>query len=154
MRASRIRSIPAEQSLLFSELAPHLAEMASFAVNTGVRDQDLCRLQWAWERRVSAAIRRPDAERVCAAIRSRQCGESRVVVLNDEAQAILERARGRHRRSAFVSERRHAPLVHLGGSAWQTATGNASALTHRRASETFACMTCGTPSDGDCVPWG
>jgi integrase len=36
----------AEQSLLFSELAPPLAEMASFAVNTGVRDQELCRLQW------------------------------------------------------------------------------------------------------------
>jgi integrase len=40
-------------------------------------------------------------------------GESRVIVLNDAAQAILERARGHHRRFVFVSPRRRRPLGHL-----------------------------------------
>jgi integrase len=48
-----------EQQLLFSELSPHAAEMATFVVNTGVRDRELCQLRWSWERRVST----PDAPR-------------------------------------------------------------------------------------------
>ena len=30
----------------------HLAAMALFAVNTGCRDQEVCRLRWEWEVRV------------------------------------------------------------------------------------------------------
>jgi integrase len=41
-----------EQKLLFSELAMHLRTMALFDVNTGLRDQELCGLEWAWEQRV------------------------------------------------------------------------------------------------------
>jgi hypothetical protein len=38
-----------EQSALFSRLPDHLAEMATFAVNTGCRDGEICRLRWEWE---------------------------------------------------------------------------------------------------------
>ena len=38
-----------EQDKLFSALAPHLKEMGLFAVNTGCRDQEVCRLRWEWE---------------------------------------------------------------------------------------------------------
>ena len=43
-----------EQARLFRELPPHLAEMALFAVNTGCRDGENCRLRWEWEVKVPA----------------------------------------------------------------------------------------------------
>lgn len=41
-----------EQDRLFAELPPHLKRMALFAVNTGCRDKEICRLRWEWEVRV------------------------------------------------------------------------------------------------------
>ena len=38
-----------EQARLFTELPPHLREMALFAVNTGCRDGEVCNLRWEWE---------------------------------------------------------------------------------------------------------
>ena len=111
-----------EQQLLFSELAPYAAEMATFVVNTGVRDRELCQLKWSWERRVST----PDAPRGWRSVFALppevvKNGESRVIVLNDAAQAILERVRGRHRRFVFVSPRRRTPLGHLRSAGWHRA---------------------------------
>jgi integrase len=53
-------------------------------------------------------------------------GESRVIVLNDAAQAVIERARGRHRRFVFVSPRRRAPLGHLRSAGWHGARRRAA----------------------------
>jgi integrase len=38
-----------EQCLLFSELAGHLAKMALFKVNTGLREHEVVNLRWMWE---------------------------------------------------------------------------------------------------------
>lgn len=38
-----------EQERLFKELPLHLRRMALFAVNTGCRDQEICKLRWDWE---------------------------------------------------------------------------------------------------------
>jgi integrase len=38
-----------EQDTLFRKLPAHLARMALFAVNTGLRDSNVCGLQWIWE---------------------------------------------------------------------------------------------------------
>jgi integrase len=38
-----------EQDALFRRLPAHLARMALFAVNTGLRDSNVCGLQWQWE---------------------------------------------------------------------------------------------------------
>ena len=38
-----------EQRLLFSELDGHLAAMALFKVNTGLREQEVVNLRWSWE---------------------------------------------------------------------------------------------------------
>ena len=38
-----------EQDRLFPKLPGHLARMALFAVNTGLRDSNVCGLQWTWE---------------------------------------------------------------------------------------------------------
>lgn len=35
-----------EQKQLFAELPSHLREMALFAVNTGCRDREICKLSW------------------------------------------------------------------------------------------------------------
>jgi integrase len=111
-----------EQQLLFSELPLHAAEMATSVVNTGVRDRELCQLRWSWERRVST----PDATRGGRSVFALppevvKNGESRVIVLNDAAQTILERVRGRHRRFVFVSPRRCRPLGHLRSAGWHGA---------------------------------
>jgi hypothetical protein len=38
-----------EQSILFAELPAHLQKMALFKVNTGTREQEVCKLRWDWE---------------------------------------------------------------------------------------------------------
>ena len=38
-----------EQTKLFQRLPDHLAQMALFAVNTGCRDGEICKLRWEWE---------------------------------------------------------------------------------------------------------
>ena len=119
-----------EQQLLLSELPPHASEMALFVVNTGVRDRELCQLRWSWERRVST----PDARRGWRSVFALppevvKNGEARVIVLNDAAQAVIERARGRHRRFVFVSPRRRRPLGHLRSAGWDGA--------RRRAAERY-----------------
>ena len=78
-----------EQQLLFSELAPHLQKMALFDVNTGLRDQELCSLQWSWEQRVpeldTPAIKRSVFVLPATRVKNRQ---ARVVILNDVAQSV------------------------------------------------------------------
>lgn len=115
---------------LFSELPSHAAEMAAFVVNTGVRDRELCQLRWSWERRISTP-NAPLGWRSVFALPPEivKNGESRVIVLNDAAQAILERARGQHRRFVFVSARQRRPLGHLRSAGWHGA--------RRRAAERY-----------------
>ena len=38
-----------EQDQLFALLPEYLRRMALFKVNTGLRDQEVCRLRWEWE---------------------------------------------------------------------------------------------------------
>jgi hypothetical protein len=38
-----------EQARMFRELPLHLARMALFKVNTGCREQEVCKLKWEWE---------------------------------------------------------------------------------------------------------
>ena len=77
-----------EQDRLFAALPLHLSEMALFAVNTGCRDGEVCRLRWEWEVRV------PSAEIGSVFIippEHVKNGESRLVVLNQVARAVIER---------------------------------------------------------------
>jgi integrase len=67
-----------EQALLFQELPDHLARMALFKVNTGLREQEVCRLRWDWEVKV------PELETSVFVIPGERVknGEERLVVLN------------------------------------------------------------------------
>ena len=120
-----------EQRLLFSELAAHLQTMALFDVNTGLRDEELCGLEWAWEQRVpeldTPAIRRSvfllpgDVTKT---------GKPRVIVLNDVAQSIVESQRGLHERYVFTfanSKGERDRLHTLRNSGWIAARERATA---------------------------
>lgn len=92
-----------EQRLLFSELAVHLQAPALFDVNTGLRDQELCALEWAWEQRVpeldTESIKRSVFVLPGDAVKNLG---ARVVVLNDVAQSVIEGQRGLHPRFVFT----------------------------------------------------
>jgi len=87
----------AEQDLLFGELTDHLRDIAEFDLNTGLRDQELCGPKWNWEQRVPE-LDSPGIQRsvfVLPAVKNKN-RQARVVVLNDRAQAIVEKMRGQH----------------------------------------------------------
>ena len=105
-----------EQDRLFAALPPHLQEMAMFAVNTGCRDGEICKLRWDWEVQVPIAeigsVFIIPSERV-------KNGEERLVVLNRIARAVIERQRGKHPEYVFVYKER--PIHHMLNSGWKKA---------------------------------
>jgi integrase len=92
-----------EQKLLFSELALHLRTMALFDVNTGLRDQELCGLEWAWEQRVPE-LDTPTCKRSVFLLPGSvtKNGRPRLAILNDVAQSIVEGQRGEHDTYVFT----------------------------------------------------
>lgn len=96
--ASKIRLLPdkekrqphplswEEQERLFKELPKHLANMALFAVNTGCRDAEVCKLRWEWEVRV------PELDTSLFIIPGRYVknGDDRLVVLNTIAKSVID----------------------------------------------------------------
>jgi len=87
-----------EQRRLFAELPEHLEDMALFKVNTGLRDQEVCKLRWRWEVKV------PELETTVFIIPEwlAKNGEERIVVLNEVARAVVDRQRGRHPEYVFT----------------------------------------------------
>lgn len=80
-----------EQDRLFPKLSARLGRMALFAVNTGLRDSNVCGLEWTWE----AAV--PEIRRSVFVIPPEAFKTKRlhVVVLNDVAWSITEEQRGK-----------------------------------------------------------
>lgn len=81
-----------EQDRIFRRLPDHLGRMALFAVNTGLRDSNLCGLQWSWEVPVS------ELKRSVFVVPAHEFKSRRphVVILNDAAWSIIETQRGKH----------------------------------------------------------
>jgi integrase len=104
-----------EQSRLFCELPKHLVEMATFAVNTGCRDAEICNMEWAWEVPV------PELGTSVFIIPGRQVknGQERLVVLNRIARSVVAHRRGRHPK--FVFTYLGQPVQHMLNSAWKKA---------------------------------
>jgi len=78
-----------EQDILFPELPSHLQMMALFNVNTGLRDDNVCGLRWAWERPIpevgrSVFLIPPDDYKTDVA---------HVAIMNDAAWRIIESQR-------------------------------------------------------------
>ena len=104
-----------EQDLLFKELPPYLLKMALFAVNTGTRDQEVCQLRWSWE------VEHPGLDTTFFLIPESfvKNGEERLVVLNDEAVAVIEEMRGKHEEYVFTYQGN--PLRQMNQRAWKNA---------------------------------
>ena len=88
----------AEQAALFKELPDYLADMALFAVNTGCRDQEVCRLRWEWQVEVpelGTSVFIIPGSRV-------KNGDERLVVLNRIARSVVEGRRGCDARYVFT----------------------------------------------------
>ncbi len=109
-----------EQRLLFSWLPRHLAEMALFKVNTGLRESEVCGLRWEWEQRMpelSASVFVIPGGYVKNA-------EDRLVVLNETARAVIEARRGQD--PAYVFSYRDKPVTKMNNTAWQRARREAA----------------------------
>ena len=90
-----------EQDLLFAELPELNRAMATFKVNTGTRDQEVCSLRWLWELKVEAL----DAIVFVIPGEFVKNREDRLVVLNNEARDVVEQMRGRHPTYVFAYQR-------------------------------------------------
>ena len=104
-----------EQDRLFPLLPAHLARMVLFAVNTGLRDSNVCQLQWLWEVPV------PEIGRSVFVIPAEAFKSKRahVVILNDAAWSILQAQR--HQHPIWVFPYRGRPIGTMDNTAWQTA---------------------------------
>lgn len=105
-----------EQDKLFKELPTHLESMALFAVNTGCRVKEICRLRWDWE------IKIPQLPHLTVFIISGafvKNGEERLVVCNDIARSVIENQRGKHAIHVFTYKGK--PVTGMHRSAWKKA---------------------------------
>lgn len=115
-----------EQALLFQELPDHLARMALFKVNTGLREQEVCGLKWEYEVKV------PELDTSVFVIPGGRIknGEERLVVLNRVAKSVVESLRGLHPVYVFVRKPRKdaaaRPLTKVYNTAWKAARERAA----------------------------
>jgi integrase len=114
-----------EEAVLFEELPDHLARMALFKVNTGLREQEVCRLRWDME------VRDPDLGTSVFVIPRDivKNGEERLVVLNRVAQAVIEKVRGQHPTYVFVrafKDQSGRPVTKMNNSGWKSARERAA----------------------------
>lgn len=99
----------AQQRQLLPKLPAHLARMALFTLNTGVRDDVVCSLRWDWEIKVpELGVSVFDVPRQHVKGRRR----ARVVVCNSVAQDIIESVRGQHPEFVFVYRRERVKNLH------------------------------------------
>jgi integrase len=119
-----------EQRLLFAELPDYLERMALFNVNSGAREQEVCKLRWDWEVKVpelgtSVFIVPPEFGG-----RSEQAGvknrEYRVLVLNDVARSVIEGQRGLCDEWVFPYGDEGGPLHRMNATAWRSARNRAA----------------------------
>ncbi len=105
-----------EQNRLFAELPAHLEKMAVFAVNTGCREQEVCRLQWDWE------IKLPQIPHLLVFIVPPELvknGDERLIVCNETAKAAVESQRGKHEHFVFIFKGR--PITRMNNTGWKEA---------------------------------
>jgi integrase len=108
-----------EQDTLFRKLSARLSRMALFAVNTGLRDSNVCGLEWTWEVAV------PELGRSVFVIPPEAFKTKRphVVILNDVAWSIVEAQRSLYPIWVFPFRGRRINTMNNNG--WQRARRDA-----------------------------
>ena len=119
-----------EQSILFGELPAHLQTMALFKVNTGCREQEVCKLRWDWEISVpelGASVFLIPSDFGGRNERSGvKNGDERLVVLNNVAKSIIDKQRGLSKDWVFPY---NGNAMHrMNDSAWKKARVRAAKL--------------------------
>lgn len=119
-----------EQSILFGELPDHLQRMALFKVNTGCREQEVCKLRWDWEISVpelgtSVFLIPADfgGRHENSGVKNR---DERLVVLNNVAKSIIDGQRGISREWVFPYN--GTGMHRMNDSAWKKARVRAAKL--------------------------
>ena len=119
-----------EQSILFGELPDHLHKMALFKVNTGCREQEVCKLRWEWEISVpelgtSVFLIPADfgGRHENSGVKNR---DERLVVLNSVAKSIIDGQRGISREWVFPYN--GTGMHRMNDSAWKKARVRAAKL--------------------------
>ncbi|QPN47407.1 tyrosine-type recombinase/integrase [Priestia aryabhattai] len=119
-----------EQSILFGELPDHLQRMALFKVNTGCREQEVCKLRWDWE--ISVPELGTSVFLIPADFGGRQENsgvknrDERLVVLNSVAKSIIDGQRGISREWVFPYN--GTGMHRMNDSAWKKARVRAAKL--------------------------
>jgi len=114
-----------EQRALFQELPDHLATMCLFKVNTGCREQEVCRLRWDWE----VAIPELNTSVFIIPDEYVKNGDPRLVILNRVAQSVVDSQRGIH--PQFVFTYKGHPVTTINNNGWKAARKRAN-LTQAR----------------------
>ncbi len=118
-----------EQRLLFAELPDYLARMALFNVNSGAREQEVCKLRWDWEVKVPELVTSVFIVPPEFGGRSEQSGvknrEYRVLVLNDVARGVIEGQRGLDDEWVFPYGD-EGPMHRMNATAWRSARNRAA----------------------------
>lgn len=104
-----------QQEKHFRELPKHLREMATYKVNVGCREQEVCQLQWDWEYYIPEL----DASVFLIPGDLHKNGLQRYHFLNREAQAVIERQRGKHPVYVFIYNGH--PITRMNNTAWKKA---------------------------------
>nr|WP_272880958.1 tyrosine-type recombinase/integrase [Pseudomonas fragi] len=119
-----------EQSILFGELPAHLQAMALFKVNTGCREQEVCKLKWDWEIAVpelGASVFLIPADfggrNELSGVKN---GDERLVVLNNVAKSIIDKQRGISKEWVFPYN--GTAMHRMNDSAWKKARVRAAKL--------------------------
>jgi integrase len=124
-----------EQDTLFSKLPSRLGRMVLFAVNTGLRESNVCGLEWTWEVAV------PELGRSVFVIPPEAFKSKRahVAVLNDTAWSVIQAQRGRH--PIWVFPYRGRRVSTMNNTAWRRARREADLRSVRihDLRHTFAC---------------
>jgi integrase len=104
-----------EQDQLFQRLPGHLQLMTLFAVNTGLRESNVCGLNWSWEVFV------PEVNRSVFVIppEAFKARRAHVVILNDAAWSIVASQKGSH--PEWVFPFRGKRIRSMNNTAWQRA---------------------------------
>lgn len=120
-----------EQSILLAELPDHLRRMVLYKVNTGCREQEVCKLRWDWEIKVpelnTSVFLIPatfGGRHDNAGVKNR---DERLVVLNSVARSIIDQQRGLHPEWVFPYGVPAGPMHRMNDSAWRKARVRAAA---------------------------
>ena len=98
-----------QQANVLPRLPVHLQRMVLFALSTGARDANVCRLRWDWERQL------PELGRSVFVIPPAEFKTNRthVLILNDAAWSVVQECRGMHPDFVFTYRRERVKNLHL-----------------------------------------